>query len=242
MTIQDVRAFLAVACLAAVAGCVALAPAPDYRALVASADRSDADRNNDKRRNPVELLKFYDLRPGMVAADLGAIGGYNTELIARAVGATGRVYAHNLPLYAARITDRMKTPAMANVVAVTREYEDPLPPDARNLDAVIFNFAYHDTVHLGVDRTKLNRAIFNALKSGGVYIIADHSGRAGTGASETKSLHRIEEAFLRKEVEAAGFRLVAEGQFLRNPDDPRTVVVQKNTVPNDEFVLKFVKP
>jgi predicted methyltransferase len=242
MSLLDTRGWFAAACLAVVAGCAALAPAPDYTALVANADRSEADRNNDKRRNPVELLKFYDLRPGMTAADLGAIGGYNSELMARAVGASGKVYAHNLPAYAARIVDRMKTPAMANVVAVTREYEDPLPPEARNLDAVVFNFAYHDTVHLGVDRAKLNRAIFNALKSGGVYIIADHSGRAGSGAGETKSLHRIEEAFLRREVEAAGFRLAAEGQFLRNADDPRTAPVFKNTIPNDEFVLKFVKP
>ena len=68
------------------------------------------------------------------------------------------------------------------------------------------------------------------------------SAQAGAGTNVTKSLHRIEESALRKEVEAAGFRLAATGDFLRNPDDPRSLPVSKNTVPNDEFVLKFVKP
>ena len=81
-----------------------------------------------------------------------------------------------------------------------------------------------------------------ALKPGGIYIVADHSGRPGTGVSETKSLHRIEEAVVRREVEAAGFRLVGEGGFLRNPADPRDASVFKPRQPNDEFVLKFVKP
>jgi predicted methyltransferase len=87
----------------------------------------------------------------------------------------------------------------------------------------------------------MNRAVFNALKSGGVYIVADHSSRAGMGLSETKSLHRIEDSVLRKEIEAAGFQLQGEGMFLRNAGDPRTAPSGKNPVPNDEFVYKFVK-
>jgi predicted methyltransferase len=219
-----------------------ITPAPDYQAIVASPDRSEADRNTDKRRSPVDLLLFYDLRSGMVVADLGAFGGYNTELLARAVAPTGKVYAQNVEAFASRIADRMKSPAMQNVVSVARDFDDPLPPEARNLDAVVFNFAYHDTVNMTVDRAKMNLAVFNALKTGGVYIIADHASRPGAGISETKTLHRIEDAALRKEVEAAGFQLAAQGIFLRNPKDPRTAPSGKNPVPNDEFVLKFVKP
>jgi predicted methyltransferase len=88
----------------------------------------------------------------------------------------------------------------------------------------------------------MNRAIFAALKPGGLYVIADHSGRPGTGISESKTLHRIEEAFLRKEVEAVGFQLVAEGGFLRNPNDPRDRETPEPAQPKDEFVLKFRKP
>jgi predicted methyltransferase len=240
--VRKFKQIFVIVCLAALTACATVAPAPDYQAMLASPDRSEADRTNDKKRNALELLRFYDLRPGMNAADLGATGGYNTELVARSVGASGRVYAQNVPAFASRINDRLKTPAMQNVVAVTRDFNDPMPPEARNLDAVVFNFFYHDTANMQVDRAKMNRAIFDALKSGGVYIVADHSALAGTGAGETKALHRIEEAFLRKEVEAAGFKLIAEGSFLRNPQDPRTAPSGKNSVPNDEFVLKFVKP
>ena len=221
-------------------GCATYLPAPDFQALVASPDRSDADRATDARRKPVQLLAFYGVRPGMQVLDISAGGGHNTELLARAVGASGRVYAQNAA--AGRLDARMQKPVMKNVVTVTRAFDDPVPPEARNLDLVTFNFNYHDMVHMGIDRARLNRAVFNALKPGGSYIIADHSGRPGSGATETNTLHRIEEAAVRREVEAAGFRFVAEGGFLRNPQDPRDAPVFKPKQPNDEFVLKFVKP
>ena len=75
-----------------------------------------------------------------------------------------------------------------------------------------------------------------------MYVVADHAGRPGTGISESGTLHRIEEAFLRSEVEAAGFRLAGEGAFLRNPADPRNRETPDPPQPKDEFVLKFVKP
>jgi predicted methyltransferase len=224
------------------AACATVAPAPDYQALINSADRSETDRNTDKRRNPLDLLRFYDARPGMTVADIGAFGGYNVDLLARAVGSSGKVYAHNPPAAAGRLAERLKSPALQNVLQSNRPFDDPLPPEVRNLDLVVFNFAYHDTVNMEVDRAKMNRAIFAALKSGGVFIVSDHSGRPGSGITETKTLHRIEEAALRREVDAAGFRFVAEGGFLRNTNDPRSAPSGKNTVPNDEFVLKFVKP
>ncbi len=222
------------------AGCAAHAPAPDFRELVASPDRSEADRVNDVRRKPVQFLAFMDVRPGMMVADLGAGGGYTTELLARAVGDTGKVYAHNTPK--PRLEERMKKPVMKSVVELVRPFDDPLSADARNLDLVTFNFNYHDTTYMDVDRAKMNRAVFDALRPGGHYIVADHSAQPGAGISVGQSLHRIEEAVVRREVEAAGFRLVAEGDFLRNPADPRDAPVFKPKQPNDEFVLKFVKP
>jgi predicted methyltransferase len=88
----------------------------------------------------------------------------------------------------------------------------------------------------------VNAAVFAALKPGGLYVIADHSGRPGTGITESGTLHRVEEALVRREVEAAGFRLVATGDFLRNPNDPRDRNEPEPPQPKDEFVLKFVKP
>jgi predicted methyltransferase len=240
---------IVVAAIAVIAlyGCAALDPVPDYRNVVSSGDRSDADRVLDQRRDPEKLLEFYGVRPGMRVLDMSAGRGYNAELLARVVGRGGRVYAQNSPTLLqaaakAAFEERLKTPPMANVVHVVRDFEDPIPPDARNLDLVTFNFNYHDTAWLGTDRARMNRAVFEALKPGGVYIVADHSAKPGAGVSVAKSLHRIEERVVREEVQAAGFRLVASGDFLRNPADPRDVTVFKNPVRNDEFVLKFVKP
>lgn len=246
--------------------------------IVASPDRSAADRNNDIRRKPEEMLAFIGIRPGMVALDLSAAGGYTTELLARAVGPSGRVYGQSEPPRGANnvrrppaapegnaappvptpqgagpparrtsaqaLAERSKNPAAANITAVVREFEDPVLPELSpgGLDLATLMFNYHDLGHLGVDRARMNRAVFAALKSGGLYIIADHSGRPGTGISEAGTLHRIEEAFLRREVELAGFRVADEGNFLRNPSDPRDRNTPEPPQPKDEFVLKFVKP
>lgn len=233
---------------ALIAGCAVMpGMAPDYRALVAAPDRTDADRANDARRNPEQVLAFAGVRAGMKVLDLGAGGGYSTELLARAVGPQGVVYAQDSKLTTqgqgnARFIERMKSPAMKNVVRVLREFDDPVPPEARDLDMATFFYIYHDTPSWGVDRTKMNRRIFESLKSGGSYVIADHAAKAGVGVSASKSLHRIEEAVLRREVEAAGFRFVAEADFLRNPADPREELVFRLKMPVDNFVLKFVKP
>jgi len=241
------RAVALLVAIQVLSACAGLEPLPDYRNIVVSSDRSDADRVLDQRRNPEKLLEFYGVRAGMRVLDISTGRGYNTELLARAVGPTGRVYAQtspslSFPASKTAFEERMKTPAMRNVVPVTREFEDPAPPEARNLDLVTFNFNYHDTVWLGTDRARMNRAVFEALKPGGVFIVADHSARPGAGVSVAKSLHRIEETIVRQEVLAAGFRLAEVGDFLRNPNDPREASVFKNSVPNDEFVLKFVKP
>ncbi len=250
---------------------------PSLEALVASPDRTAADRQNDIRRKPVDMLAFIAPRPGMVALDLSAGGGYTTELLARAIGPTGRVYGQSAPRDAANppprpavpegvvaptttvattrslsvtapvrqtVADRAAKPGLSHIVPVTRRFEDPVPPEVAlgTLDLATLMFNYHDLSYLGVDRVAMNRAVFTALKPGGIYVIADHSGRPGTGISEAGTLHRIEEAFLRREIEAAGFRLAASGNFLRNPTDPRDRNIPEPPQPKDEFVLKFIKP
>jgi predicted methyltransferase len=239
-------------------------------AIVASPDRSEADRTNDQRRKPAQMLNFIGVRPGIVVLDLSAGGGYTTELLARASGPTGRVYGQSAPPRAARTSPaapeggaaaapapaaprrtspealavRATNPRAGNIVAVVQPFESPVPPELaqQRLDLVTLMFNYHDLGHMGVDRASMNRALFAALKPGGLYVIADHSGRPGTGISEAGTLHRIDEAFLRSEVEQAGFRLVEVGNFLRNPNDPRDRNTPEPPQPKDEFVLKFVKP
>ena len=143
-----------------------------------------------------------------------------------------------------RLLEKLDRSAYAYFRALARPFEDPVPSDlaSEQIDLVTLMFNYHDLGHLGVDRAAMNRAVFRALKPGGLYVIADHAGRPGTGISESGTLHRIEEAFLRQEVEAAGFKLVEEGKFLRNPNDPRDKNTPDPPQPKDEFVLKFVRP
>ena len=239
-------ALLACVAIEATAQATAAKLTPEtIKEIVASPDRSDADRTNDVRRKPAEMLAFIGIAPGMVAVDLSTGGGYTTELLARAVGPTGRVYGQSTnPAAPARLAARSKNPAASNIVAVVQKFEDPFPQAvaSNGVDLVTLMFNYHDLGHMGVDRAQMNKAVFAALKPGGIYVIADHSGRLGTGISESNTLHRIEEAFLRKEVEAAGFKLVAEGAFLRNPADPRDKETPDPPMPKDEFVLKFMKP
>ena len=220
--------------------------APDYAALVAAPDRSDADRQTDQRRHPAALLAFTGARPGMRVLDMAAGAGYSTELVARAVGPSGVVYAQDSAAAVERIKDRFDAraamPAMKNVVRLARDYDDPFPPDLPRLDLITFFFAYHDMANAPVDRSKMNQRLFAALKPGGMLVIADHSALPGAGLSVTKTLHRIDEAELRREVEAAGFKLVAAGDFLHHPEDPRTAIVFRPQVPVDEFVLKFERP
>jgi predicted methyltransferase len=237
-------AFLALAALAGCAGMMA-AP-PDYNALLAASDRSDADRKTDARRKPAEMLAFIGPRPGMKVLDLATGGGYSTELMARAVGPTGVVYGQDAPTTVPNARNafdaRAKSPAMKNVVRLFRSFDDPVPPQVRDLDLITFLSEYHEMSKAKTDRVQMNRRLFEILKPGGVLVVADHSARPGDPASIGETLHRVDENLVRQEVEAAGFRFVAEGNFLRNPADTRDTPIFKSPVPVDDFYLKFEKP
>ncbi|MGM9486881.1 class I SAM-dependent methyltransferase [Ideonella sp. YS5] len=272
MKLFDLRLVKAAACaglVGAVGACslapAAKSPAPltmsQIDAIVASPDRSAADRENDVRRKPAQILAFIGVRPGMVALDVVAGGGYTTELLARAIGPGGMVHGQARPrdpassapagarppgAAVAERAERLRSAqvAAAPIAVALQPLTDPVPAALAQgqLDLVTLMFNYHDLGFLGAGRAQMNRSIFQALKPGGLYVIADHSGRPGTGISESTTLHRIEEAFLRSEVEAAGFKLVASGEFLRNPADPRDKETPDPPQPKDEFILKFVKP
>ncbi|MCB9703690.1 MAG: class I SAM-dependent methyltransferase [Myxococcales bacterium] len=222
--------------------------------MVDASDRSDDDRALDPQRKPAELLAFLGVRPGMKVAELMSGFGYTAELLARAVGPEGVVYGQNNRFVLERFaeagwSERLTRPAMKNVVRVDRELDDPLPPEARELDAVVMVLFYHDTVWMETDRARMNRAILAALRPGGVYVIIDHSGRPGTGVSEAETLHRIDEAVVRAEIEAAGFTFDGEADFLRNPEDardwnasPRAAAEKGLRGESDRFVFAFRKP
>ena len=259
------RRTLGAACLLALAACAqgpggagaegAAISQPRIDAIVAAPDRSAADRANDQRRKPGQLLAFIGVRPGIAALDVSAAGGYTTELLARAIGPQGIVYGQSRPVVAqaaapapsaaeggmaaasapAAAPPRRSSPeqlaerdhnlaahgdAAAKIVPVVQAFDDPVPPERAEggLDLVTLMFNYHDLGWMGADRARMNAAVFRALKPGGIYVVADHAGRPGTGISEAGTLHRIEEAFLRAEVEQAGFRPRAGRQLPAQPE------------------------
>jgi predicted methyltransferase len=228
-------------------------PPPSFYAdIVAASDRDQADLELDEGRRPAETLRFFGIAPGMRVAEISAGGGYTAELLARTVGPQGKVYAQNSPFVLKRFAAapwkaRLKKPVMKNVVRLDRNFDVALPPQVKDLDAVLVVLFYHDFVWQKVDRERFNAMVYDALRPGGIYGIIDHSARPGTGLRDVEKLHRIEESTLRAEVEKAGFELVETGEFLRNPADtrdwnasPRTAGEKRGT--SDRFVLKYVKP
>jgi predicted methyltransferase len=220
--------------------------------VVDAQDRDPKDRELDGGRHPAELLAFAGIAPSMHVAELFAGGGYTSELLARAVGPSGVVYAENnkflLDRFAAKPwSERLAKPVMKNVVRVDRELDDPLPPEAKNLDAAFIVLAYHDTVWMNTNRDAMNRAVFAALKPGGEYVIVDHSAKDGSGVGDVKTLHRIDKATVVAEVTKAGFKLSKEGDFLHNPSDARDwndspMAAKEKRGTSDRFVLAFVRP
>ena len=233
------------------AGCAAQPPAPlperDYFWIVHSRERSDSDRARDQDFQPDTLLWFQGVRPGTRIAEVGAGDGYFTELMARIAGPKGKIYAQNphgsMDAGARRrLAARMKNPVMGHVVAVERPFDDPVPADARGLDLVVSNYSYHRAVAHGADRARMNRAIFDALKPGGIYVVTDYAAAPGRGFNDAARLSRVEESALLREVEGAGFKGVEAGGFLRGRSDPLTVPAGESGIRADAFALKFVRP
>lgn len=227
-------------------------PAAKPVSIVDAPDRDAADKALDEGRNPKALLEFIGVQPGMKVAEMMAGGGYTAELLARAVGESGVVYAQNNKFILDRFAEkpwsaRLAKPVMKNVVRLDRELEDPFPPEVNGtLDVVTMILFYHDTVWLKTDRAKMNKAIFDALKPGGSFVVIDHSAKDGRGVEDAQTLHRIEESVVKSEVTAAGFELGGEGGFLRNAADPRdwnaspsSAAEKRGT--SDRFVLEFKK-
>jgi predicted methyltransferase len=222
------------------------------KAAIAASDRSPEDRALDAGRKPGEVFTFFKIAPGQKIGELFAGGGYSTEMMARIVGTGGMIYAQNTKDVNDRFARkpfelRMAKEVMKIVKPVELPADAPFPTDVKDLDVVVCILNYHDFVWQKVDRAKLNKAVFDALKPGGIYAMVDHSAEKGSGIRDVETLHRIDEEVVKKELMEAGFKLDAESDVLRNPDDkrdwnssPRAAAEKRGT--SDRFVLRFVKP
>lgn len=234
------------------------APKADTAALdaaFASRDRPAADRELDAPRHSREVLEFLGVRPGMRVIDVFSAGGYNTELLSRAVGVKGQVIAYNNPPYAKfaakGIAERYAGNRLGNVRQVTAEVDDLQVP-AGSLDAALFVMSYHDAYWRpkdgGFDRTRpevLLKKLHDALKPGGVVVVQDHVANAGGDPADVADkLHRIDPARVRHDFERAGFEFDAESGVLESADDDHTKLVFDEAIRGrtDQFVYRFRKP
>ncbi|CAN7254322.1 methyltransferase domain-containing protein [Phenylobacterium sp. LjRoot225] len=216
---------------------------------IADPGRPAADVARDADRKPAEMLAFAEVKPGEVVAELLPGGGYFTRIFSKAVGPKGRIYAvvteaqakaEKPPAVNAIAAD----PAYANVKVVAAQFAALALPE--KVDLIWTSQNYHD-LHLAKyndDVAAVNRAIYQALKPGGLYVVLDHAAAAGTGLDIPDKLHRIDPAIVRREVEAAGFRFEGESSVLRNPADDHTLQVFDPAIRGhtDQFVYKFRKP
>lgn len=203
------------------------------KAAVASELRPAADRESDSTRKPEEVLTFFGIKPGMTVLDLFAGGGYYTEILSRVVGPRGQVVSHNNAAYLNfvgedKLKERFGGRRLPNVKQIQME-GDALDLNQGVFDAVIMMLTYHDIYYNPqdgswplIDGAAMLANVRGSLKTGGLVGIVDHAAQAGAPAEVGHTLHRIDPALLRREMEAAGFEFVGASDVLRNPEDDHT--------------------
>jgi predicted methyltransferase len=222
----------------------------DITAAVADSARPEADRQADADRKPAESLAFAGVKPGQKVVDFLPGGGYFTRLFSVVVGAKGHVFAIAPP----KRPDSQRDPTgAAKAIAADPHYgnvsvlEKPLAEfgTPEPVDLIWTSRNYHDLHNVpNFDIAAFNKSVFDALKPGGVFIVLDHAAEKGSGARDTSTLHRIDPETVKKEVEAAGFKLEGESNVLHNPADAHTDKVFEGSIKGktDQFILKFRKP
>jgi len=232
--------------LAIAAGGYAIAAPPaavSFQSALTDPIRPPEDVARDADRKPAALLAFAGVHPGIKIAELAPGGGYFTRILTGAVGPSGHVYAvtaHPSPALQALAAQRpnltlaagspgtITVPGQVDLVWTTQNYHD----------------FKNNKLPTGDLAQAFNAEAFRVLKPGGTYLIVDHEAAPGAGATQTSTLHRIEDTVVRREVEAAGFKLEAESNLLRNPADSHAAKVQDPSIrgKTDQFILKFRKP
>lgn len=217
-------------------------------AAVADPARPAADRARDALRKPAACLAFAGVRPGMTIAELFPGKGYFTRIFSRVVGPKGHVYEFVPP------PRKSGESSPAKVIAADPHYYHNITvvtwpvgklPVPAPVDLVWTSQNYHDLHNIpGLNVADFDRAVYAALKPGGVYLVLDHVAPAGSGFSDTDTLHRIDPAAAKKEIASAGFEFVGESDVLHNPSDAHTKVVFDPSIRGrtDQFIYEFRKP
>jgi len=211
-----------------------------------------ADKTNDARRKVALVMTFAQVKPGQKVVELIPGSGYFTRVFSAIVGSRGHVYTVWPNEYAKEDADdvagsqKLATdPHYANVSVLTQPANQLSAPEPVDLVFTAQNYHDYPDKFMGkVDPAVLNKQVFDALKPGGLWVIIDHVAPAGSGMADTDTLHRIDPAIVKKQVEAAGFVFDGESNALRNPKDPHDIKVFDKSIRGhtDQFIYRFRKP
>ena len=230
-----------------------LAAAPKLANVIATAVADPArpaeGRAADALRKPAETLAFSGVKPGMVVGEFYPGGGYFTRMISGVVGPKGHVYGLENQGWKGAVKANQELfkecPKCTNVTMDARPFGTVSFPKPLDLAWVTQN--YHDlkiAEYGKVDTLAFDRAVYKALKPGGIYFILDHQGPPNMTVADIEKMHRINRDVVVREVTSAGFKLAAEGKFLRRPGDDHTLSIFDKKIQGhtDQYALKFVKP
>ncbi len=247
------KLFLAAALAVAVtAGGAYAKPDANQTAAVADKGRPEADTKRDADRKPAEMLEFAGVKQGQTVVDLIPGGGYFTRIFSKAVGPKGVVYAVGGPPRPSQDPSKPAPTPAQDTIAADPSYSNvksihaplagglSIPTKA---DVVWTAQNYHDVKNVpNIDMLAFDKAIYDSLKPGGVFVVLDHA--AAPGATVTNTLHRIDPAVVKKEVEAAGFKYEGESKVLANAADDHSKAVFDPSLRGhtDQFIYKFRKP
>jgi predicted methyltransferase len=239
----------------ALAGCATMSGAPkplvaaDYAPILSSPARSEADKKDDPARKPAEVLEFAQIRPGDTVLELEVGRGWMTDILAQAVGPTGKVITQNPPEFtysSPALATRRAAGRLPNVTETTSHFDELKVPD-HSVDKVLWVLGPHELFFkppnsngLG-DPAKSFAEIKRVLKPGGKLIIMDHAANAGAPTSIAQTIHRIDPAQAMKLATDAGFKLDAKSDILANPADDRSKMVFDSTIRRhtDQFLWRF---
>ncbi|MGH8271209.1 MAG: class I SAM-dependent methyltransferase [Gammaproteobacteria bacterium] len=226
--------------------------APAYVTAAVNDPARAADKADDARRQITAVMIFAEVKPGEKVLELVPGSGYWTRVFSGIIGSKGHVYTvwpEEMAKYSAKSFARWQklvaTPHYANVSLLQEPAAKLSVPEPVDLVFTSQNYHdYHDPFMGPVDMASFDKQVFAALKPGGLFVVIDHVAPAGSGISDTNTLHRIDPAVVKKEVEAAGFVFDGESNALRNPADPHTATVFDKSIRGhtDQFIYRFRKP
>lgn len=225
---------------------------PAYVTAAINDPARKADAPNDARRKMAAVMTFAEVKPGEKVLELVPGSGYWTRVFSAIVGPTGHVYTvwpTEMMKFSTKSLDNWRklsaTPHYANVSVLEQPAAQLSVPAKVDLVFTSQNYHdYHDPFMGPVNMMKFDKEVFDALKPGGLFVVIDHVAPAGSGISDTNTLHRIDPAVVKQEVESAGFVFDGSSNVLHNPADPLTDKVFDKSIRGhtDQFIYRFRKP